>query len=256
VQVYTEFLIHNLKGLEMGDKLRRLFRNMDMSMVIIVIILLANNFLNNSMSFGEWMYSKAVILPAIFIGLTFHEAAHGFASHWLGDPTPGMQGRLTLNPLKHMDPVGFICLMFAGFGWGVPVQIDPRYYKHRRSGEMIVGLAGVTTNFAIALIFSFVAKYMAENMSWEFYEGIGGILLDIVIYMVGINIVLMIFNLLPVPPLDGFGVLTQIFKLDRYDWYWPLYSKGSFILMIMIIFDITDKIIDPLYGFFLELLLW
>ena len=157
----------------MGDKLRRLFRNMDMSMVIIVIILLANNFLNNSMSFGEWMYSKAVILPAIFIGLTFHEAAHGFASHWLGDPTPGMQGRLTLNPLKHMDPVGFICLMFAGFGWGVPVQIDPRYYKHRRSGEMIVGLAGVTTNFAIALIFSFVAKYMAENMSWEFYEGIG-----------------------------------------------------------------------------------
>jgi len=101
-----------------------------------------------------------------------------------------------------------------------------------------------------------VAKYMAENMSWEFYEGIGGILFDIVIYMVGINIVLMIFNLLPVPPLDGFGVLTQIFKLDRYDWYWPLYSKGSFILMIMIIFDITDLIIDPLYGFFLELLLW
>jgi len=240
----------------MGDKIRRLFRNMNPSMVIIVVILLANNFLNNSMSFSDWMYNKAVILPAIIIGLTFHEAAHGYASHFLGDPTPKYQGRLTLNPLRHMDPVGFICLMFAGFGWGVPVQIDPRYYKHRRRDELIVGLAGVTTNFVIAFAFSFLAKYMADNMTWEFYEGIGGILFDIVIYMVGINIVLMIFNLLPVPPLDGFGVLTQIFKLDRYDWYWPLYSKGSFILMIMIIFDITDLIIDPLYGFFLELLLW
>ena len=244
------------KGLEMGDKIRRLFRNMNPAMAVIVLILLANNFLNNNMSFGEWMYNKAVILPAIIIGLTFHEAAHGFASHWLGDPTPGAQGRLTLNPLHHMDPVGFICLMFAGFGWGVPVQIDPRYYKHRRSGELIVSLAGVSTNFAIALGCSFLAKYMANNMTMQFYEGIGSILFDIVIYMVGINIVLMIFNLLPVPPLDGFGVLTQIFRLDRYDWYWPLYSKGSLILMAMIIFDVTDLIIDPLYGFFLNLLLW
>ena len=240
----------------MKEKLNRLFRNVNPAVLIVLAVLLVNNMLNSNQSIGEWILDQLMILPGIIIGLTFHEAAHGYVSHWLGDPTPKLQGRLSLNPVRHIDPVGFICLMFAGFGWGVPVQIDPRYYKHRRSGEMIVGLAGVTTNFAIALIFSFVAKYMAENMSWEFYEGIGGILFDIVIYMVGINIVLMIFNLLPVPPLDGFGVLTQIFKLDRYDWYWPLYSKGSFILMIMIIFDITDLIIDPLYGFFLELLLW
>ena len=225
-------------------------------MLIIVAILLANNFVNNTMSFGEWMYNKAVVLPAIFIGLTFHEAAHGFASHFLGDPTPGRQGRLTLNPLRHMDPVGFICLMFAGFGWGVPVQIDPRYYKRRRTGELIVGLAGVTTNMAIAVAFSFLAKYMSETMSMEFYQGFGGILFDIVIYMVGINIVLMIFNLLPVPPLDGFGIVTQIFNLQRYSWYWTLYHNGSVILMIMIVFDLTSKIINPIYNMVLKILLF
>ncbi|MBR5230573.1 MAG: site-2 protease family protein, partial [Firmicutes bacterium] len=139
---------------------------------------------------------------------------------------------------------------------GVPVQIDPRYYKRRRTGELIVGLAGVTTNMAIAVAFSFLAKYMSETMSMEFYQGFGGILFDIVIYMVGINIVLMIFNLLPVPPLDGFGIVTQIFNLQRYSWYWTLYHNGSVILMIMIVFDLTSKIINPIYNMVLKILLF
>ena len=221
-------------------------------MIVLLAILLALRITGGGFNFMDMLIS----IPGIIIGLSFHEFAHGVVSYALGDPTPKMQGRLTINPMAHMDPFGFLALMFAGFGWGVPVQIDPRYYKHRRSGELIVALAGVATNLAIAVGFSFLAKYMSTHMTMEFYEGLGGILFDIVIYMVAINIVLMIFNLLPVPPLDGFGVLTQIFKLDRYSWYWPLYSNGSFILMLMIIFNITDIIIDPLYSFFLELLLW
>lgn len=240
----------------MKDKIKGLFRNMNPAMWIIVLILLADNFLNNNTTFGDWFYNKIIILPGIIIGLTFHEAAHGYASHLLGDPTPGYQGRLTLNPLKHIDPIGFICLMFAGFGWGVPVQIDPRYYKNRRLGEFIVSIAGVATNFVIAVVFSFLVKWIVNIMSTEMYYGIGNIIINICVYIVAINIVLMIFNLLPVPPLDGFGIVTQIFKLDRYEWYWPLYEKGSFILMFLIIFDITSKIIDPLYDFFLNLLLF
>ena len=93
-------------------------------------------------------------------------------------------------------------------------------------------------------------------MSYDFYMGIGGTILEIFIYVVAINIILMIFNLLPVPLLDGFGILTQIFDLRKYNWYYTLYNNGFLILMILIIFNITDKIIDPLYGFFMNLLLW
>lgn len=240
----------------MKYKLQRLFRNMNPAMVIIVVVLLVDNFLNGHTSLGEWIYSKVMILPGIIIGLTFHEAAHGYASHFLGDPTPKYQGRLTLNPFKHIDPIGFLCLMFAGFGWGVPVAIDPRYYKHRRRDEFIVSIAGVVTNLVIAVIFSFIVKWMANSLEYGPLYNVGVIFMNICVYIVAINIILMIFNLLPVPPLDGFGIVTQIFNLQKYEWWWTLYKNGSFILMIMIIFDITSKIIDPIYEFFLNLLLF
>ena len=101
----------------MKEKIQNLFRNVNPAMLVIIIVLLADNILNNNMTVGQWFYSKLIILPGIFIGLTFHEAAHGYASYFLGDPTPKLQGRLTLNPFRHMDPVGFIALLFAGFGW-------------------------------------------------------------------------------------------------------------------------------------------
>lgn len=240
----------------MKEKISRLFRNVNPALIIIAILLLADNFLNNHMSFGEWFYSKLVILPGIMIGLTFHEAAHGYASYFLGDPTPKLQGRLSFNPLHHMDPIGFLALLFAGFGWGIPVEIDPRYYKHRRRDELIVSVAGVATNFIIAFAFSFVVKGLINNMSIGFYNGIGSIIIEICMYIVSINVVLMLFNLLPVPPLDGFGIVTQLFKLDRYDWYYKIYNNGFLILMVLIIFDITDLIIDPLYSRILGMLLW
>ena len=134
--------------------------------------------------------------------------------------------------------------------------INPGYYKHRRRDEFLVSIAGVTTNFLLALIASFIIKGMLYNMTDSFYAGIGGVLLDILVYVFGINIVLMVFNLLPVPPLDGFGILTQIFDLQKYDWYWKLYQNGFPILMVLIIFNVTDKIIGPVSGFFYNLLLF
>ena len=232
---------------------KRTFRNVNPAIVIIIAVLVANRVLRSNMSVGDWLYSELLMLPGIIIGLTFHEAAHAFASNMLGDPTPKAYGRLSLNPLRHLDPIGFLALIFAGFGWGQPVAIDPRYYKHRRRDELIVALAGVTANLVIAFIASLVLKLIiSQTYGWLY--GVWETLFYVVYYVMTINVMLMIFNLLPVPPLDGFGILTQIFKLDRYGWYYQLYNNGFIILMILIVFDVTDLIIGPAMSFMIELL--
>ena len=235
--------------------MKRMFRNVNPAILIILVVMLANR-MTSGMSISDWIYDTVVSLPGIIIALTFHEAAHGYMSYWLGDPTPKLQGRLSLNPTHHIDPVGFVTLLLFGFGWGEPVQIDPRYYKHRRRDEFLVSIAGVVTNLLLAVVTSFVIKALLNNMTEAFYAGIGSVLLDILVYLFMINLVLMAFNLLPVPPLDGFGILTQIFNLEKYDWYWKYYRHGFAVLMLLILFDITDMVIGPVSGFFYDLLLF
>ncbi len=234
--------------------MRNLFKNVNPAILIIIILLLGNNMLTSSQSISEWLYDQLLFLPAILIGLTFHEAAHGFASYLLGDPTPKLQGRLSLNPLRHIDPIGFLALFFAGFGWGKPVEINPMYYKNRRRDELIVSLAGVVTNFIIAVISFFLLKGLLLNLYANpgALSGIGYTLLTILSYMIQINIVLMVFNLIPVPPLDGFGVVTQIFNLKKHDWYYTIYANGFLILMVLILFNITDMILGPAVSFIYE----
>ncbi len=235
--------------------MKNLFRNVNPAIVIILLVMAGNRVLSGG-SIGDWIYDTLISLPGIILALTFHEAAHGYASYLLGDPTPKIQGRLSLNPAHHIDPLGFLTLLLFGFGWGEPVQIDPRYYKHRRRDEFIVSIAGVATNLVLAVIASFVIKALLGAMTESFYVGIGGVLLDILVYAFSINIVLMAFNLLPVPPLDGFGILTQIFDLRKYEWYWKFHQHGFAILMLLIVFDITDMVIGPVSSFFFNLLLF
>ena len=228
--------------------MKNLFKNMNPAVIIIIALMLGNNLLSSNQSLGEWLYDQLLFLPAILVGLTFHEAAHGFASYWLGDPTPKLQGRLSLNPLKHIDPIGFLALFFAGFGWGKPVEINPMYYKNKRRDELIVSLAGVVTNLVIAIIACFAMKFSIDFMGNNGMNIVSYSVFMIFDYMMTINIVLMVFNLLPVPPLDGFGVVTQIFNLKKYDWYYKVYSNGFLILMFLIVFNITDKILTPAVG--------
>lgn len=237
----------------MRDNFKRMFRNVNPAIVIIILVLLVNKMLNSNQSMGDWLYTQLLLLPGIIIGLTFHEAAHGYASHWLGDPTPKLQGRLSLNPMKHIDPIGFLALFFAGFGWGQPVEIDPRYYKHRRRDELLVALAGVVTNLIIAFIASLGLKLMANALGPAIFYGAGQAGFYILYYVMTINIMLMIFNLIPVPPLDGFGIVTQIFNLQRYDWYYTVYNNGFLILMLLIVFNVTDRILTPGIDFFINL---
>jgi Zn-dependent protease len=181
-----------------------------------------------------------ISLPGIIIGLSFHEFAHGAMSHVLGDPTPRMQGRLTINPAAHIDPVGFLCLMFAGFGWGVPVQIDPRYYKHRRRDEFLVSIAGVTMNLLLAVLFSLLIRVLfTANPVWLNGET-GSILIEMLIQVVLINLVLMIFNLIPVPPLDGSRLVT-LFLPDKY-YYKLLQYERYFVWAILAVAFVAGRI--------------
>lgn len=199
--------------------------------------------------------TKILMLPGIIIGLSFHEFAHAWVSDKLGDPTPRRQGRVTINPLAHIDWMGFLALLLVGFGWGKPVQIDPGYYKHRRRDEFLVGIAGVTMNLLLAIAFSIPARAMLKAFSGPSVSDIVYNIYLIIFYIVSINIVLMVFNLIPCPPLDGWGIITQIFRLDRYSWWYKVYQYGTWILLGLIVFNVTDLILTPLVSRILGMLL-
>lgn len=200
-----------------------------------------------------WILTKLYLLPGIVIGLSFHEFAHAWISDRLGDDTPRLQGRVTLNPAAHIDLVGFIALIFVGFGWGVPVEIDPSRYKNRKAGEILVSLSGVVMNFALAFVFTVVLKlvYMAVGY---YPSGVTAIIVTIIIYAIQINLVLMVFNLMPIPPLDGFNLISTIFDLRKYKWWYQIYDKGMIILMVLILFNFTDYILSPAVDFFWKIL--
>lgn len=199
--------------------------------------------------------TKILMLPGIIIGLSFHEFAHAWVSDKLGDPTPRRQGRVTINPLAHIDWMGFLALLLVGFGWGKPVQIDPGYYKHRRRDEFLVSIAGVTMNLLLAIIFAIPARAMVRAFSGVAASDLVYNIYLMLFYIVSINVVLMIFNLIPCPPLDGWGIITQIFRLDRYSWWYKVYQYGTWILLALIILNVTDLILTPLVSLIVGVLL-
>lgn len=166
----------------------------------------------------EFFKLLACILPVMLLSLTLHEWGHAFAAHKCGDDTARNLGRMTLNPLKHIDVFGFLALMIVGFGWAKPVPVNPRNYRNYKKGEAIVSLAGVTMNLLLAIVFSiaFVPLYRLYIESIIYGSGQypwleNGLLIQIIEYGVSLNIVLMLFNLLPVYPLDGYHIFELLF---------------------------------------------
>lgn len=201
----------------------------------------------------DWLMAKLMILPGIIIGLSFHEFAHAFVADKLGDPTPRQHGRITINPISHIDPIGMVALLFVGFGWGVPVQINPMNFKKQRRDQILVSIAGVTMNLILAIIFTLLIKIVFSIVGLE-WMAMSGILFKVFLNVVIINIVLMIFNLLPIPPLDGFNIITEIFDLKRYSWWSTVYNNGFIILIALILLDFTGYILTPAVDFVLGLL--
>jgi len=172
-------------------------------------------------------------LPGILIGLVLHEFAHALVADRLGDPTPRMMGRLTLNPLAHIDPIGFAMLILAGFGWAKPVVTNPSKYKIKRFGFALTGLAGPLTNLLLTVIFLVAFNLMVDN-------GIivtENFLYYIMFYAVFINAMLFIFNLLPIPPLDGYNIVKDMFLIKYVNSraLWNFERYGQFLLIGLII---------------------
>jgi Zn-dependent protease len=193
-----------------------------------------------------WIVDMILRVPGLVIGISAHEFAHAKAADALGDPTPRMQGRVTLNPFRHFDPIGLIALILIGFGWGKPVQISPHNFRNVRRASFIVAIAGVAMNFVLAfLFFGFYLTVITVAYRSGVNPRLIGALDPVLFHIVWMNLALMIFNLLPVPPLDGFNILTEIFDLRRRQFWYTLYNFGFPILMVLILLGVTSRIMTP-----------
>lgn len=194
----------------------------------------------------EWIMSRVLLLPGIILGLSIHEFGHAYVAARLGDETPRIQKRVTLNPMAHIDKFGFLCLMVAGFGWGRPVMINPQNFKNRRRDELLVAVAGVTMNLIVAIVFAAIIQVLIVYLVSKGAYNENQMLVTVLVSVVRINIVLMVFNLMPIPPLDGFSILTEIFDLKKNSWYYTFYQNGFIILMILLVVGFADKILFPI----------
>lgn len=185
------------------------------------------------------------LLPGILLGFTFHEFAHAQTAVWLGDDTPRYQGRLSANPFVHINILGMLLIILVGFGWAKPVQVNPDNFKNKRRDHIIVSLAGPFMNLFIAFIFLIVMKIcylMPENiLNGNLYM----VLMNIFDNAVWINVVLFIFNLLPIPPLDGSHIFSNLFRLKEKNFHPNFYAMSRFLFPVLIITNLIDKVIIP-----------
>lgn len=200
-------------------------------------------------------FSFAVWAAALVVAITIHEFAHAFSADRLGDPTPRLMGRLTLNPLAHLDPLGTLMLLLVRFGWGKPVQFDPYNLRYPRRDAAIISFAGPASNIILATLLALMIRFSATFVpTWS--PQIGLILQPFIF----LNVILAIFNLLPIHPLDGGKVLVGLlppayaFSVDR-----ALQQYGLLLLIFLIFpwfgFSPVAAIILPLVNFILNLLL-
>lgn len=198
--------------------------------------------------FSLFQDNPILIIPwlgALLIALTIHEFAHGFFAYRMGDDTAYREGRLSFNPLRHLDPVGALMLLVVGFGWAKPVPINPYLIKRGRLGLFLVSVAGVAFNllFAIIIILAlkfFVLDYFPANNLMVVFFG----------FLVYINLALFIFNLLPIPPLDGYHALEYFFPslLSRYG---PFIERWGSLILLLVVFG--TNIVGTLIFYFLYL---
>lgn len=195
--------------------------------------------------FGDINLQDIIIRTiAVLVAIIPHEMAHGYAAYLCGDETAKNDGRLSLNPLHHLDPIGTICLIFFKFGWAKPVMINPNNFRDRKKGTFFVSIAGVLTNFILAIIAVIIIKYIRlSDFVFELFMNI-----------FWFNIVLGVFNLIPIPPLDGSKLLFSFLPL-KYEYYLIKYEKYGYILLLLLIMtDNLDKILIPMVNFMINMI--
>lgn len=206
----------------------------------------------------EKILEKILIIPAILIGLTFHEFAHAFVADKLGDKTPKFQGRLTLNPFAHVDIIGFIMILLVGFGWAKPVEINPGAFKNRNKDDLKVSIAGPLANLIIAFLAAVltVVIYRFGLLSME-ATSISNIIIKIILYVININCMLAIFNLIPLPGLDGFHILRDLFPSTFYKISGTVYKYQLIILVLFVATPLATYLVgipsNMLYNMFINI---
>ncbi len=178
---------------------------------------------------------------AIIVAITIHEFSHAIVAKLQGDSTAELEGRVTLNPLSHVDPWGFIALVLVGFGWGKPVPFNPYNLKARRWGPALVSLAGPASNLVGLVLFGVILRLVLQFGSLPNTN----LLLNFLALLVQFNIVLMLFNLLPVPPLDGSKLLALL--PERYQGIVAFFNKYGFIILVGLVF-LGQPLLSRVFG--------
>lgn len=212
--------------------------------IILVIIALTSLF-----GGGFDLLSVLLTLPGVLIAITFHEYAHALAAYKLGDDTPKVQGRLNLNPLTHLDPIAVVLLLFTHIGWGKPVEINPNNFNKKisaRTGEAIVAAAGPVMNILLAfiLVIIFYALQLFAT-SFVITTQVGAIIITMIQYATIVNVGLGVFNLIPLPPLDGSKVLMGFLPYNAKRWFEEHENIFYIIFVVIWITPISGLIISP-----------
>lgn len=192
---------------------------------------------------------------ALVVAVTIHEFAHAFSADRLGDPTPRVQGRLNLNPLSHLDPIGTLMLLLAGFGWGKPVQFDPYNLEHPRRDAALISFAGPLSNLILATAVALILRFLvAVNIQPQ-------LVTQLLPPLIFLNIVLAIFNLIPIHPLDGGKILVGLLPArEARDWDRFLHQYGLYILILLILpiwggGNLIGRVISPIIDWVYHLLI-
>ncbi|WP_028778342.1 site-2 protease family protein [Shimazuella kribbensis] len=187
------------------------------------------------------------VVVALLLAFTVHELAHAYVAYIFGDPTAKNDGRLTLNPLKHLDPVGTLFIFLVGFGWAKPVLVNRSYFRHPRTAGIFVSLAGPVSNIILAFVFVGILKIILVLGLLAGNPIIEDIIFELIGMIVWLNIVLFLFNLLPLPPLDGYRMVENLVspsvqeKMQQYEHY------GFILFVVLWITPVGDWVISPLF---------
>lgn len=221
----------------------------DKRIVYVIIAVMVLSTVSRYITNPGAVFALLVSIPGVLIAITFHEFAHGYAAYKLGDNTAKNEGRLSLNPLDHLDPIGTLMLLFAGFGWGKPVHVNSTNYTRKISmekGEAIVSFAGPLTNIILAFVLALIYGALIKFAGVAFLlSTVGNVIQLILASAISINIGLGVFNLIPLPPLDGSKIIMPFLPYNAKQWFRNNEQIFYILFVVIWITGIASIIISP-----------